>query len=306
MSLRVFGVDYQFLACGDVFTQGLARAAQTLGLTYAHAECRTPSLDELVRRFVPDLLFVVHGRYATKRLASILPAYQSAVWLLDEPYEVDDTSKWSGAYSRVFVCDPATLHRHERSSYLPVCYDPQAHSPGVGPRPYKVGFVGGGNRPRDRYLAALARAGLLGYVIGGTWASPEVNRLCISRNVAPSETASRYRLTRIVLNVFREQHHYNRDGIAATSLNPRVYEAFACGALVVSEWRPEAERLLPEMPTFHNEAECVALVSNLLENPDHAEALRMACAARLESHTYATRLRTVLDICGLSASEAVA
>ena len=75
-----------------------------------------------------------------------------------------------------------------------------------------------------------------------------------------TETADWYRATRIVVNVFRSEHHYNRDKIQATSLNPRVYEELACGALVVSEWRPEVDSLIPELPTFKTPEECVVLV----------------------------------------------
>jgi len=296
---RVFGVDYQFLACGDVFTRGLAHAAQDLGLEYAHAEARQPDLHDRVRFFSPDLLFVVHGRHATPRLNDLIPRSRSAVWLLDEPYEVDDTSRFAKPYERVFVCDQSTLHRHANATYLPTCYDPHEHWPGDDPRTFPVGFVGGANRVRERYLVALARAGLLGYVIGGRWQSPSVNRLCAAGNVSPRETAARYRRTQIVLNVWRETHHFNREHVPATALNPRVYEAFACGALVVSEWRPEAETLLPEMPTFRSEEECVALVQGLLNEPERMEQVRAACAARLAPHTYAARLRTVLATCGL-------
>jgi spore maturation protein CgeB len=294
-------VDYQFLSCGDVFTQGLAHAAQELGLVYAHAESRDPNLATLVQRFAPDLLLVVHGRIATPRLGPLVSTLPSGIWLLDEPYEVDDCEVTAKHFDHVFVNDSATLDRYDgRATYLPVAYDPQVHTPGAGGRPYAVGFIGGGNRTRDRYLAALARAGHLSYVIGGAWGSPEVNRLCVSKNVAPRETAARYQHTRIVLNVFREVHHYNREGIAATSLNPRVYEALACGALVVSEWRPEADRLLPEMPTFRSERECVGLVADLLAHPEEAESHRRACADRIRPHTYRARLETMLEVCGVA------
>jgi spore maturation protein CgeB len=103
-----------------------------------------------------------------------------------------------------------------------------------------------------------------------------------------------YQQTRIVLNVFREVHHYNAQKVPATSLNPRVYEALACGALVVSEWRHEVDEVVPEMPTFRTVEECVALVSELLADPERAESIRVQCAARLAGHTYANRLQTVL------------
>lgn len=293
--MRTFGVTYQFLSCGSVFTDGLAHAAADLGIEYAHAPWDAPDLAERIAAFAPELLFVVHGRRFVQSwpmgLACRCP---QAVWLLDEPYEVDDTASWSWRFNHVFVSDPATLHRHQRARYLPVCYDPHVHTPGSHQRIRNVGFVGGGNATRERYLSALARAGVLDYVVGGDWSDEAIYDVCLGRNAKPDVTASLYSVTRIVLNVFRETHHFNREGIPATSLNPRVYEALACGALVVSEWRPEIETLVPELPTFRNEAECVALIRDLLAAPEKAETIRAACAARLAAHTYAARLQTVI------------
>lgn len=291
---RVFGVTYEFLSAGSVFTDGLLHAAQDLGVDYAHADWSDPTLPAKVQRFEPDLLFVVHGRRFCQRWGNRFRANPSAVWLLDEPYEVDDTSRFSPAFRHVFVDDPATLGRHAHASYLPVCSDPHVHTPGDGPRPHAVGFIGGGNPTRDRYLAALAQRGLLTYVVGGSWTDGRVRRLCLSSHITPAATAAYYRTTQIVVNVFRQTHHYNREQIAATAMNPRVYEATACGALVVSEWRPEVATLVPEMPTFRSEAEAVEIVHGLLADPERAEAIRVQCAARLAGHTYAARLQTVL------------
>lgn len=300
---RVFGVDYRFLACGDVFTQGLVHAAASLGLTYAHADWADPGLLGQIDAFKPDLVFVVHGRKCVRRWRRALEAWPSAVWLLDEPYEVDDTATWSGRFGHVFVNDPATLDRHEHVSYLPVCYDPVVHYPSADPAQRSaVGFIGGGNPTRDRYLGVLADQGLLTYVIGGPWSHAGVQQVCRSTNVPADQTSKLYRSTRIVLNVFRDRHHYNRTQTPATSLNPRIYEALACGALVVSEWRPEIETVVPELPTFHSVSECLETVTYLLSDPDAAERIRVACLARIQPHTYASRLSQVLARCGQAAA----
>ncbi len=293
---RLFGIDYQFLSCGAVFTDGLQHAAEDLGLTYTHAAWDAPNLPQQIARFAPDLLFVVHGRKFCQTHGQILKDYHSAIWLLDEPYEVDDTSRFSPSFDHVFVNDAATLGRHPHASYLPVCYDPRIYHAGGVRRTDAVGFIGGGNPTRDRYLGALARAGLLTYVVGGVFGDPDVNAVSRGRNIPALATADLYRQTRIVLNVFRQVHHYNRDQIAATALNPRVYEALACGALVVSEWRPEIDQVVPELPTCRTEAEAVLLVAELLRDPGRWETLQLACAARLAGHTYAARLQTVLTV----------
>lgn len=295
---RVFACDYQFLSCGSVFTDGLIHAAEDLGIEYQHADWNDPDLLPRLQRFDPDLLFVVHGRKFCARWTNVSATHPSAVWLLDEPYETDETRQWSRRFDHVFVNDPATIDRHSNASYLPVCYDPHLHVATSDLKRYAVGFIGGGNPTRERYLAALATAGLLRYVVGGAWGDPALNRLCLSRNISPRETAALYRQTQIVVNIFRERHHFNRDHIPATSLNPRVYEALACGALVVSEWRPECDTLVPELPTFRSEAECVEVVRGLLADPERTEAIRVQCAARLKDHTYAARLAMVLATVG--------
>lgn len=291
---RVFGVDYQFLSAGDVFTQGLVHAAESLGVPYAHAEWNDLHLYDGIRTFDPELLLVVHGRRFRQHWPDVFAGIRSAVWLLDEPYEVDETSRWSAQFDHVFVNDPSTLHRHVRASYLPACFDPVVHyANGTIPK-FRVGFVGGANPVRELYLSALAHMGLLDYLIGGPWYTPALHRLSQARVVTPVETAALYRQTEIVINVFRDKHHDNREGLPATALNPRIYEAVACGALVVSEWRPELATLAPSIPTFRSVQDCVACVDDFLAHPSLLQARAAACRAELAGHTYAARLETIL------------
>lgn len=295
---RIFGVDYAFLSCGDVFTRGLEHAAESLGVAYVHAPWDAPDLSVKMEAFAPDLLFVVHGR----RFTQCFPGVKSfgphtAVWLLDEPYEVDDTAAFSDRFAHVFVNDAASLSRHRNATVLPVCYDPLVHYADEGaPRPHAVGFIGGANRRRDGVLGALARAKLLTYAIGGPWSDPNVVAVCPALNIPASATAQFYRSTQIIVNVFREEHHFNRDGIEATAMNPRIYEALACGALVVSEPRRQIAEVVPSLPTFRSEAECVDVVKHLLAHPDQAESIRRRCVGALYAHTYADRLSTVINV----------
>jgi spore maturation protein CgeB len=295
-SPRVFFVNYQFQSCGNVFTRGLEHAAQDLGLEFTSASCDDASLPASVERFQPDLLFVVHGRKFRQRWGSRFQNYRSAVWLLDEPYEVDDTVITSRLFDTVFVNDAATIARHRNAHYLPCAWDPRAHTPAQEHKLiYDVGFIGGANATREAYLLRLVRAGMLSYVVGGPWRSPELCARSLGSNIPPARTAELYRQTRVVVNVFRDQHHFNRARIAATSLNPRVFEALACGAAVVSEHRAECAAF-PEMPVFTNRDELVDAVRQLLAEPDARSRIVAACRARLAQHTYTERLRAVLRV----------
>lgn len=306
---RIFCVHYRFLSCGTVFETGLREAAATLGLCAEHAYWDDAQLPRKIERFGPDLLFVVHGRRFVQRWGqrfSNIPDMRSAVWLLDEPYEVDDTAAWSKHFDLVFVNDACTLARHRHAHELPVAYAPCLHhGDPEAQRPYRVGFIGGANPSRERLLAGLARRGALDYVVGGPWHEPGLAASCLAPNIAAERTAALYRDTTIVVNVFRDRHHYNSAGLKAVAINPRIVEALACGALVISEPRDDLVRLVPELPTFTNEAEAAALIERLLADPAERLAVQRACAARLADTTYAQRLRTVMAI-SLPASAAAA
>ena len=296
-SRSIFLVGYEFRTCGSVFNDGLTRAAAELGLRCDSANWDDPRLRQKVAAFRPDLLFVVHGRKFSSRWPSLRQEYPSAVWLLDEPYEVDDTSRYSSGFGAVFINDPATARRHENAHYLPACFDPSQHSFSAGGnRRYDVGFVGGANSWREEALADLARKGLLSYVVGGPWRDARLNELCLARKIDAADTAKLYRETRIAINLFRTEHHFNSQGIPAVSLNPRVYEALACGALVISEHRPELDSVFPEMPAFRSLNELESLVRCYIEDKRLLTEVRDACVRRLSGHTYADRLRRVLAV----------
>jgi hypothetical protein len=80
---RIFGVNYRFLACGHVFTDGLRRAAAELDIEWADADWDDARLPDRVAAFAPDLLFVVHGRRFARRWKGAFSRYRTAVWLLD-------------------------------------------------------------------------------------------------------------------------------------------------------------------------------------------------------------------------------
>lgn len=294
---RVFFVHYRFLSCGTVFETGLREAARELGIEHEHAYWDDAQLPQRLERFKPDLLFVVHGRRFVQRWGRRLGKWRSAVWLLDEPYEVDDTSAWSGQFHAVFVNDPSTLTRHHRAYELPVAYTPALHYCTVdAARPRRTGFIGGANATRKATLAGLARRGLLDYVVGGPWHEAQLDQLSLASNLPAERTAELYRETAIVLNVFRDRHHYNHAGVPGVAMNPRIVEALACGALVLSEPRPCLKSAVPELPTFRSEAEAAALIEHYVA--DRSERLRVQriCAARLADATYLTRLRTAIDL----------
>lgn len=296
-SRRVFIVNFRFQTCGDVFADGLRHAAAALGLAHAEAAWDDPRLPEKVAAFAPDLLFVVHGRRFVQRWGHRFAHLRSAVWLVDEPYEVDDTAAWSHHFGTVFVNDPATLARHRHAHYLPTAYDPVlCRDDGDAGREHRVGFVGGPSPTRERLLCTLAEAGALGYVVGGPWRDARLRRLALAPYLPHPEVAALYRRTRVVVNVFRDRHHFNAAALPAQAMNPRIYEALACGALVVSERRTEIAEVFPQLPQFDAPGQAVQQVLQLLADDGERRRRLADCQDRLAAHRYQDRLARALAL----------
>ena len=304
---RIFGVPVTFLAAGDVFRTGLQHASEAIDAEYESCLCDDPSLESKIRAFAPDLIIVIHGRTYAKKWGQRFKDYKQALWLTDDPYEVDDCEEYSRHFDYVFTNDKSTVHRHRNCTYLPTCYDPIIHNDPGRERIYRCGFVGGHNRVRNDLLQTLDDAKLIDYLVGGPWRS--MLHLYKAPNVPPSQTADWYQQTKVVPNIWREEHHANfKERIQGYSMNPRVYEALACGAMVISEYRPEVEEIFPDMPTFRvtdsrgdaRKAELDAMCVQV-DRLIHDDALRLdllaKCQARLTGHTYTDRLKTIIDVC---------
>src|SRR5437667_4003054 len=119
--------------------------------------------------------------------------------------------------------------------------------------------------------------------------------MLLASNAPANESTELYGPTRMVVNRFSDTHHFNHRGIRAQSMNPRVYEALACGAVVVSEARPEIGAVFPALPVFSDAAQLSEVVSGLLKHQADYLAVKQACQEKLSAHSYQERLRRICE-----------
>ncbi len=272
-----------------------------------------------LRDMQADLLLVFHGRRFPGRClrhASVL----KAVWLVDEPQEVDISERYARYYDIVLTNDVNTcgIHGPAKSWYLPLAANPAVDRPGPtnGLEIVDVTFVGVVHPQRMELLnrAIALTPDLTWRIVGppGKWAR-ERKTDCSFADVwqtrpVPHERYIEYvRASRVVLDIPRNPYECfagqkNSRGIPATSVSPRVFETTAAGAfLLTSDDRTTIFDLYPEGEVgVYRHGDAADLAQQLryyLEHEDErremAEAARSTC---LEKHTYAERAKKLTQI----------
>jgi len=284
---------------------GFAEGFQSLGHTVNVVDAtRIP--DPEVNIELPDLLFAVHG--ANVPIEKI-QAYRArgtgtAVYLLDEPYEVDRSIEWARHYDCVFSVDRSTVpvhQQHTRAAYLPLAYNRRVFNPQVPAIPSRILVLGTPFSAREKYLAAIRDqwAGLVTWV-GPGWKTFSPLGRHYDGYVAPADCARFYRGADIVINIHRDSRwsHFgdcNRRRIEATHLNPRFWEAAGCRSFQLCSYRADIETLAPKACTFINEDELVEKTRYFLDREKARKNMASRVYKNIRMHTYSRRCQTVLD-----------
>ncbi len=234
-----------------------------------------------------------------------------ALWLTEAPYETDEDRELGLARLAdvVFVNErtavgqvPAALDRAGnggQATYLRHAYDPEVHQPGE-PDPEDrcdVLLVGTGFRERQWLLEAIDWTGI-DLRIGGLWPGISAPSHLAGHLVYPCmdnrDLVRLYHGAKIVLNP-------HRWAPGAESANPRTWEAAACGAFQVADYRAEIPEVLgASVATFAPGVPWQAAAAIRHYLTDDAERERMAAMSQrlAEPETFQARARTIIETIG--------
>jgi spore maturation protein CgeB len=285
---------------------GLARGFQANGcrVEVVPGE-RLPDPSALPAR--PDLLFAIHGRNTPVEIVARYRAagIPTAVYLLDEPYEVDLSATWARHYEWVFSVDRATVPVHaqySRAHHLPLGFDEAIFHPGVPVIASEILVLGSPFQAREHLLAPVIE----GFGPRITWVGPGWRKLSVLGRhneafVPPEGCAAFYRGAKIVINIHRDSvwshfGEHNRSRIEATHLNPRFWEAAACGAFQLVSWRADLDCYAPEAVSFRSPDELATQVGQYLENHSAREACAGAVRSRIAALHYRARAAEVMKL----------
>jgi spore maturation protein CgeB len=279
---------------------------------------------KMARDFKPDLFLEDGGWNILPKTLNVLKGagIKTALWTNDPPRdllaEFEPIKNAAPCYDFVFITGTEAVEPFQDINelhLLPFACDPDFQKPvmltDTDKKAYKsdVCFVGSGHveiyPDRIRLLESLAELNIDLSVWGPGWetlpdTSPLKKKICGSS----LKTAAWVRLFSAAKIIFHSHYQDPLGGYANYQVNPRVFEALACGAFLLVDDQKDIRTLFQEdehLVIYHNAADLKKKVLYYIEND--TERKRIAENGRrevLQKHTYRHRVEQILTITGLA------
>lgn len=263
-------------------------------------------------RLDPHLVISVYGYFAPAQVGRwrrTTPGATWALWYPDHFSNLGPHRTLLAPYDHFFFKDPYIVDMFGRRAGLPAHYlaeacNPRHHRPILAPDsaddPFDVALAGNLYAYRLLTLEHLAPHIDL-RIYGNARASvpDRFSRLGRARTGYPvlgEDKARAFNQARIVLSTM----HYGE----VAGVNCRLFEATGSGGFVLTHASEALARYFVagrEVATFDTPTEMNAAIHHYLGDPDARAEIAAAGQARAHrDHTYATRLRELVQVCGLA------
>jgi hypothetical protein len=237
-----------------------------------------------------------------------------ACYLTEAPYIEEPISVYENYLDVIFTNDLYDYQRRNPEEKLAVYYLPHSYSEDVHypadkeEYEYDVLFCGTVFEERAYLLEKVDWSGIRVKIIGSWMLTPEDIKekmfqagIGEERIVDNQELSDLYRKSKIVININRttgwdKYVRFNHiDSERAYSMGPRIVEATACGALVVSDYRPEIEAVYGDaIPIFSNAGELEKIIRHYLEHETERKQKAAMAQEKTKGMSYDNRLENII------------
>lgn len=269
-----------------------------------------------------DLIIAIHGYHINpvviECLRSSCPNTKTAVWLVDEPQQVDISKTWAERYDYVFTNDKNTISVHgiERSFHLPTAFDDEIFNIDKEKLDdkYKSEILICGSIYPERFefiekiydYIKKRNIKIIGKIVRRDqyFSKPKLNQIYNDSIVPISEMAKYMAGADIVLDIPRrsdlsEFGRTNKQGITASSISPRIYETAASESLILTtNSRDEIKQLFDEDEhvTYDDIEDCVNKIIYYLENEDERKQITEKAKKKVfDKHKFVDRVNQIAD-----------
>lgn len=318
VELRVYPLTVRRRLAGMLLREGSRRFGAT-ATAADERELANEGLLSLALSFRPDLCLFLHGGYSHPVTLQILreAGIPTAVWIVDDPYEIDGAMEYAHEFDRILTVDRGALLRYRQAglsaAYLPLGTCPQIWQPRPARCEWDLFFAGSAFPSRVRFLEQI-RSPLEGqrFLLAGQWWErlvPGPPFTVLKGLFFPSDVAALAAASRLAVNLERDAQdpaHFegNGSGIPALSPNNRTFDLAALGVAQLVQWREDLFRWFEpdEVVAFRSPEEWVDLARYYLQPSQEAERRRIGERARrraLAEHTFRHRIAWILEhLCG--------
>lgn len=286
-----------------------------------------------VIEFKPDLVLHIVGRLTPRVLKALKELKtKTAIWFLDDPQEVDKTSKMGLLYDHVFTVESACVDAHRQAGSKDAEFLPLGCMPSIDKKmevedKYKsdICFIGVPFPRRVEIFDALADF-LKNYnvkIIGGgpaigsaqdPWMWKRklkrldvLDKFIVDEIVQPRDSAKYYNGAKINLNIHRAAvddrfASGNKNGIIPQSVSGRTFEIAGCGGFqLIDQERPNYKKHFEEnkeIVSFSDLEDFKKKVDYYLAHDEERKKIGEAAQKRAYAeHTYKNRIEFLLKKC---------
>lgn len=309
-ALRELGIDAQFFPVNKrPLWVNARRALSKLTMSPRKAQIANDKLAAEVmarqwQEFKPDMIFFTGAFFVTlpfyEAAASLSPRPIIAAWDGDSHARDETTKSFAPFIDVLFSSDKRVIAARggdfRRVEYLPFAANPEVHKDAGLTRNNVLYFCGAHSQRREEFITALA--GLPLTVRGKGWQRAD-NQLRRAVRVEagmlrPDEWIKDCCQHAAIVNIHQIEHGSD------SPMNMRVFEAPACGALLLCDEREELPQVFAagdEVLTYASPQELKEKAQWAIDNPKDAAQMALRGHHRtLAEHTYRHRLESALAV----------
>jgi len=268
----------------------------------------SPRLMAAVEESRPELFLTLYGFNVAEQVLALLRdrGVPRVNWWLNDPFQFERACQILPAYDFAFTNAKYSVDAYRARGirnvrFLPSACEPSVHRPLIGDPSLacEVSFAGDWSENRERIIARLVEANIGDVRVFGPWRkklprnSPLRSRL---RNgfFSPEQMVRIFASSRATLNIHTWYGRYDY------GLNPRVFEAAACGVPQLVDEKRELRELVPAdrlycLFAYRDEAELHAQVRAVLADPRGARERATQLVGHFhQAHSFDVRMRELL------------
>ena len=274
----------------------------------AREQVVAPRLMAAVEESKPDLFLTLYGSNVATQVLTLLRdrGVPRINWWLNGPLQFEEACRVLPAYDFAFTNAKYSVDAYRARGirnvrFLPSACEPSVHRPLIGDPSLacEISFAGDWSENRERIIARLAEANIGDVRVFGPWRkklprnSPLRSRLR-DGFFSPEQMVRIFASSRATLNIHTWYGRYDY------GLNPRVFEAAACGVPQLVDEKRELRELVPAdklycLFAYRDEAELHAQVRAVLADPRGARERAMQLVGHFhQAHSFDVRMRELL------------